>query len=224
MRWAGGRCFHVTECFGLRLANGGFDSKHPLSVISLWPEVCIKCSWFNSVKACSTLTTWALLTVAANPSCVSGFGRLLASCFEIVGPVSLMVDLEPMEKRGKELPAGYALLRRLKAKLGTRLVDLILGDDLYLNAPFFNLCLGEMKSDVLVKTDERGLRIIQDAEGLFRAKDDPACDIVTVCGVDTMRRRSYQITQAGGVFSRWHRHTTDGCQSRRGRYYVPAKC
>ena len=68
----------------------------------------------------------------------SEFGRLLASCFEIVGPVSLMVDLEPMEKRGKELPAGYALLRRLKAKLGTGFVDLILGDVLYLNAPFFN--------------------------------------------------------------------------------------
>jgi len=112
-----------------------------------------------------------------------------------------MVDLEPMEKRGKELPAGYALLRRLKAKLGTGFVDLILGDGLYLNAPFFNLCLGEIKSDVLVKTDERGLRIIQDAEGLLRAKDDPACDIVTVCGVDTMRMRSYQITQAGGFFT-----------------------
>ena len=46
-----------------------------------------------------------------------------------------MVDLEPMEKWGKELPAGYALLRRLKAKLGTGFVDLILGDGLYLNAP-----------------------------------------------------------------------------------------
>jgi len=111
-----------------------------------------------------------------------------------------MVDLKPMEKHGKELPAGYALLRRLKSKLVTGFVDLILGDVLYLNAPLFNLCLGEMKSGVLVKTDERSLPIIQDAEGLFRAKDDPACDIVTVYGVDTMRRRSYQITQAGGFF------------------------
>lgn len=97
-----------------------------------------------------------------------------------------MVDLEPMEKRGKELPAGYALLRRLKAKLGTVFVDLILGDGLYLSAPFFNLRLGELKSDVLAKTDERGLRIIQDAQGLSRAKDNPACNVVTVCGVDTM--------------------------------------
>ena len=76
----------------------------------------------------------------------SGFGRLLASCFEIVGPVSLMVDLQPYEKRGKELPASYALLRRLKAKLGEGFVNLILGDGLYLNAPFFNLCLDELKS------------------------------------------------------------------------------
>ena len=131
----------------------------------------------------------------------SEFGRLLASCFEIVGPVRKMVDLEPMEKRGKGLPAGYALLRQLKANLGTGFVDLILGDGLYLNAPVFNLCLGELKSDMLVKTDERGLRIIQDAEGLFRAKDDPACDIVTVCGVDTIRMRSYQIAQAGVFFT-----------------------
>ena len=47
---------------------------------------------------------------------MSGFGRLLASCFEIVGPDSLMVGLEPMEKQGKELPAGYALLRWVKSK------------------------------------------------------------------------------------------------------------
>ena len=41
--------------------------------------------------------------------------------------------------------------------------------------PHFSIYVSrELKSDVLVKTDERGLRIIQDAEGLFRAKDDPA--------------------------------------------------
>ena len=68
---------------------------------------------------------------------MSGFGRLLASCFGIVGPVSLMVDLEPMEKRGKELLAGYALLRRLKAKLGTGFVDLILGDFPVPQCPIF---------------------------------------------------------------------------------------
>lgn len=98
-------------------------------------------------------------------------------------------------------PSKFGIpLRRLKAKLGEGFVNLILGDGLYLNAPFFNLCLDELKSDVLVKTDDITLRIIQDASGLFEAKDDPAFDIVTVCGVDTMRMRSYQITQADGFF------------------------
>ena len=58
----------------------------------------------------------------------SGFGRFLASCFEIVGPTSLMVGLQPIPKRGKELPASYALLRRMKHQLNANFVDLILGD------------------------------------------------------------------------------------------------
>jgi len=43
----------------------------------------------------------------------SGFGRFLASCFEIVGPTSLMVGLQRIEKRGKELPASYGKHKRL---------------------------------------------------------------------------------------------------------------
>ncbi|MCH8296094.1 hypothetical protein IH992_33875 [Candidatus Poribacteria bacterium] len=74
----------------------------------------------------------------------SGFGRFFASCFEIVGPISLMVGLEPIPKRGKELPASYALLRNLKRQYNTNFVDLILGDGLYPNAPFFNLCLASI--------------------------------------------------------------------------------
>ena len=35
----------------------------------------------------------------------SSFGRLQASCFEVVGPLSLMVDLEEIEKRGSYLRA-----------------------------------------------------------------------------------------------------------------------
>ena len=74
---------------------------------------------------------------------------------------------------------------------------------------------------MLVKTDKRGLRIIQDAENLFRAKDAPAYDIVTVCGVNTMRMRSYQITQAGGFFHAGidtPLTASDSLQSRRGRH------
>jgi len=93
------------------------------------------------------------------------FGRFLASCLQMVGPTSLRVGLQPIEKRGKELPASYALLRDLRCQLNPNFVDLILGDGLYLNAPFFNLCLDELQSDVLIKTDDATRRIIGDAMG-----------------------------------------------------------
>lgn len=128
----------------------------------------------------------------------SGFGRFLASCFEIVGPISLMVGLEPIEKRGKELPASHALLRHLRGQLNANFVDLILGDGLYLNAPFFNLCLDELKSDVLVKTDDATRLIITDAMGLFRSEARFAPGIVTAEGTDACR--IYQVTMADGFF------------------------
>ena len=115
----------------------------------------------------------------------SGFGRFQASCCQIVGPVSLMVDLEPIPKTGKELPASYTLLRRLITVFGRGFVDLILGDGLYINAPFFNLCLHEIKSDVLVKTDDTSLLIIKDAMEIF--SNDDLFNIAKVKGVDAHR-------------------------------------
>jgi len=130
----------------------------------------------------------------------SGFGRFLASCFEIVGPTSLMVGLQRIEKRGKELPASYALLRRLKHELNANFVDLILGDGLYLVAPFFNLCLGELQADVLVKTDDTTRQIIADAMGLFGAKEQFSSGIITAEGTDAVRMCHYQVTMADGFF------------------------
>ncbi len=136
----------------------------------------------------------------------SGFGRFFASCFEIVGPTSLMVGLQPIPKRGKELPASYALLRRMKhqwsgrRKLNANFVDLILGDGLYLVAPFFNLCLGELNADVLIKTDDTTRQIITDAMGLFKSKHQFLEGIVTAQGTDAVRMCHYQVTMAEGFF------------------------
>ena len=130
----------------------------------------------------------------------SGFGRFFASFFEIVGPTSLMVGLQPIPKRGKELPASYALLRRIKHQLNSNFVDLILGDGLYLVAPFFNLCLGELNADVLIKTDDTTRQIITDAMGLFGAKEQFPQGIVTAEGTDAVRMCQYQVTMADGFF------------------------
>lgn len=129
----------------------------------------------------------------------STFGRFEASCFEIVGPSSLMVDLEEIPKRGKELPCSYTLLRRLKDEFGLSFVDIILADGIYLNAPFFNLCLGELKSEVLVKTDDTTRVIVQDAIS-FLSSDSPlfSKDIIHIEGTDPDRMCSYSVKMADG--------------------------
>jgi hypothetical protein len=128
----------------------------------------------------------------------SDFGRFKASCLEIVGTESLMVDLEEIPKRGKELPASYALLRRCKETFGLGFVDVLLGDGLYLNAPFFNLCLQELHCDVLVKTDDTRRVIIKDAMGLFAHADKFGDDIEQWEGIDLERMRSYHGMMASG--------------------------
>jgi len=128
----------------------------------------------------------------------SSFGRLQASCFEVVAPVSLMVDLEHLPKRGKELPSSYSLLRRLIKEFKEGFVDIILGDGLYVNAPFVNLCLNEVKSDVLVKTDDTSLNIIKDAIGLFQSKELFGDRIQQAIGVDPQRMCEYEVMMTSG--------------------------
>jgi hypothetical protein len=128
----------------------------------------------------------------------SVFGGFQASCLEVVGVESMMVDLEEIPKRGKELPSSYALLRRCKETFGLGFVDVILGDGLYLNAPYFNLCLRELHCDVLVKTDDATRNIIKDAMGLFAHADKFGEDIVQWEGTDIERLRSYHGMMASG--------------------------
>ena len=122
----------------------------------------------------------------------------MASCLEIVGQSALLIDMEPIPKRGKELPASYGLLRRIKAALGTGCLDLVLGDGLYFNAPFFTLCLEELHSDVLVKTDDARREVIVDAMGLFRTPPGLFDGIVRAEGTDVERLCTYQMAMAPG--------------------------
>lgn len=128
----------------------------------------------------------------------SVFGRFGASCLEVVGIESMMVDLEEIPKRGKELPSSYAMLRRCQETLGYGFVDVLLGDGLYLNAPYFNLCLQQLHCDALVKTDDAKRVIIQDAMGLFTHADQFQEDIVQWEGTDMARLCSYQGMMASG--------------------------
>lgn len=128
----------------------------------------------------------------------SCFGSYMASCLEIVGQSALLIDMEPISKRGKELPASHALLRRVNTAVGKGGLDLVLGDGLYFNAPFFTLCLEELHSDVLVKTDDARREVIVDAMGLFRTPPGLFDGIVRAEGTDVERLCTYQMAMASG--------------------------
>jgi hypothetical protein len=126
------------------------------------------------------------------------FGPYRASCLEMVGQCALLIDMEPIPKRGKELPASAALLRRVKTALGAGGPDLVLGDGLYFNAPFFNLCLEELPCDVLVKTDDARRDVLVDAMGLFQTPPGLFEGIVRAAGTDGERLCTYQMAMASG--------------------------
>ena len=128
----------------------------------------------------------------------TGFGTTLMSCVEIVGQRALLVDMEPIPKRGKELPASTALLQRVQPALGGGRLDLILGDGLYFTAPFFTLCLHDLHCDVLVKTDDARREVIVDAMGLFRTPPGQFTGIVRAEGLDLDRLCTYQMAMASG--------------------------
>lgn len=56
----------------------------------------------------------------------SNFGGFWASVLMLTGKSDVVVDLEPYEKRGKELIASRKVLRRANEKLGREFFDLIL--------------------------------------------------------------------------------------------------
>lgn len=128
----------------------------------------------------------------------TSFGSVLMSCLEIVGQSALLVDMEPIPKRGKELPASTTLLQRVQPALGGGRLDLVLGDGLYFNAPFFTLCLNDLHCDVLVKTDDAHREVIVDAMGLFQPPSSQFSGIVRAEGVDRDRLCTYQMAMAPG--------------------------
>jgi hypothetical protein len=161
----------------------------------------------------------------------SGFGPLVASVFAQVGAIQLPEDLEAWEKRGKELPASYRLLRRLAARRGPGFVDLLVGDGLYMTHDFFRLCREELGCHGVVKTDEETLTLRQDADGLFDAPPPRREGVEYVEGVDAERAVAYRIWAASGfrweglayplrIARVWEEHLKGPYRGQTARFYV----
>jgi hypothetical protein len=121
-----------------------------------------------------------------------------SSVVEPVGAGGAALDLEPCAGRGKELPTSETVLRRVFARHGRALADIVLGDGLYLTAPMLKLCRHELGTHLLVKTTElETLNILKDAEAIFQSEEF-AADVAHVSGTDAQRGMAHEIWAAPG--------------------------
>jgi hypothetical protein len=129
----------------------------------------------------------------------SKFGHFFASAFQVLGKVNLWLNLKVIPKWGKELPISKELLRELKVEFEEGFIDIILGDGLYVDKDFFNLCKKELKAEAVIKTTEESLNIIQDAKGLFLSENFRE-EIEYREGVDEERLCHYKVYCCGGFY------------------------
>jgi hypothetical protein len=128
----------------------------------------------------------------------SALGGRYAAVLEILGAHAAVIDLEPCENRGKELPSAERLLVRAAERHGEGFVDVLLGDGLYITQPMLNLCRDRLGIHLLVKTPEESLVIIQNAEGIF-SSPTPSRPVEHVRDLDLPRGVAYEIHAVEGL-------------------------
>lgn len=129
----------------------------------------------------------------------SCFGGFWASALALVGESDAVVDLEPYQTRGDELAASRRVLQRATEKLGQGFFDLILADGLYPTKEDFRLYREDLGSDLLVKTQEETLNILEDARGLFFTRRGSVRQGMNrITRVDSVRQMSFEVVWAEG--------------------------
>ena len=96
----------------------------------------------------------------------STIGKKLCSVFYEIGKVNLLIDVERIHKGGKELEASWKLAEKHLSD-----VDILIVDGLYYVKKRINWIRSQGKH-ILIKTEEKNLTLIQDAEELFQHHDD----------------------------------------------------
>lgn len=119
----------------------------------------------------------------------SGFGHMFASVVILAGKSAFPLDSQVFSKSGKELLYSREVLSRLTGKLGSSFCDILVGDGAYANRKDFRLCKEEYGCDLLVKSSEETLEVIQDAKGLLHSISS---DIEVAKGIDTQRNVLYE--------------------------------
>ena len=120
----------------------------------------------------------------------SQFGGFYGSAFQVVGEADLFVDVQPAENVGKELVASREVIDRF--------VHYILLDGLYVDKKTINQILSHGSCPV-IRTEESSLKVIRDAEGLFR-RHEMFDGVEHREGFDDERLCQYEVWACGGFY------------------------
>ena len=128
-------------------------------------------------------------------------GSGMASGLQILAGCSpFLVDAEPYDKDGKELPSSTALIQRAATRHGKGFVDLLLGDPLYVSGPFWTECR-KCGVHVLVKGEtakKEGLLVLREARDLCAAGGDSPL-VERARGTDAARGVTYEVSAVRGL-------------------------
>ena len=118
------------------------------------------------------------------------------SAFQVVGEADLFLDVQPAENVGKELVASREVIDRVFDRYGDGFVDYILLDGLYVDRRTINQILSHGSCPV-IRREETTLKVIRDAEGLFK-KYEMFQDVEHREGFDDDRLCQYEVWACGG--------------------------
>jgi len=127
--------------------------------------------------------------------CIDGttFAKHFATAALVLGvKFDYLLDIMGMRKRGKEVPTAIRLLRRIAKKIGKGCFDIVLYDGLC-KYELIKAIRDIIGSEVLVKTKEERLDIIEDAELQIKGAENLKGEIEYKDGYDYGRMEYYRI-------------------------------
>ncbi len=150
-------------------------------------------------NATITLTSGRRIRVGVVDGYETGSGK--ASCLQVLGGRSpFLLDAEPYEKDGKELPSSTTVIQRAATRHGRGCIEIALGDPLYVSGPFWTACRNcgihtLVKGETAKKED---LTILREARALCAAGGDSPL-VERAQGTDPARGVSYTVSAVRGL-------------------------
>lgn len=162
----------------------------------------LHCRLRRQGHASATLSSGRKVRLAVEDG--SCFGGHWGSVLAFSGTVPHMADMEPYEKRGKELPASRPLMIRAARRLGKAFATHLLYDGLMMCKADFRLAR-RLGMHLLVKTsEEKSLEIIassKEAWTKLSQRDLERAGVETARGYDAKSHVRYRIHAQAGI--RW---------------------